>query len=254
MFENFTAEKPKRAKLRALAGASTLFHLALGGLLVVMGLWEIKEIGRPNRGVAMATVMPASSSSSPPPAASAERITPKRKLVRDARQPSQRDKPDTEAGGGETGSDGTGSGTGTDPNGTGTGTGSGIPGLELCLDAEFCGDIPAVAPPPTPEVKNLPSTVLSELTRVAGDAQIQPPSSTRNAMSKANQRRATAVVRMCLNKQGQVAGQSIVKSSGYADYDARLLTSIRRWRYQPYRANGMAVALCTQVTFIYQQD
>jgi TonB family protein len=255
MFDRFTTSKNRRGGKRSLAIGSVLLHLALGAALIAMGFWEISEIGRPNRGVAMAsTTFSSSSGATEKPAG--KRVERAKKLVRDTRQPSDRPDEEVKTSGSDSAAQGS-DGEGGDPNATGEGPpGPGTLG-ELCLDLSTCtGATPTVpkVKDPTPEVKLLPATVLSELQRVAGDPQIQPPTSTQNAMRQANQVRAVAVVKMCLDRQGSVNRASIVKSSEYADYDAKLLSNIRRWRYQPYRAGGVAIAICTHVTFIYKQE
>ena len=130
-------------------------------------------------------------------------------------------------------------------------------GIELCIDPEQCKrtalPVPTL-PEPEKAPTRVPPTVLSELRRTAGDPQIQPPSSTKNAMSRNGEARIIAVVRMCLDTSGRVNAQNIVKSSGHAAYDAKLLSAIRKWRYEAYRASGMPVAICTHLTFIYQQE
>lgn len=256
MFDRFTASKKKPRGKRVLAISSAAVHLLLGALLVAMGYWEISEIGRPNRGVAMATtMMPASGGASEKPAG--KKVERSKKRVHETRQPDNRPDEEIKTGGGESSTTGT-DGDGGDPNATGDGPPGGVGSVgELCLDPDGCGGpmpsaLKIVDPPDKPKL--LPPTVLSELARIAGDPQIQPPTSTQNAMSQTNQQRAVAVIKMCLDRQGAVARVALVKSSGYAEYDAKLLSKIRRWRYRPYRAGGLAIAICTHVTFIYKQE
>ncbi len=240
-----------------MAIGSVLLHLALGAALIAMGFWEISEIGRPNRGVAMAsTTFNSSGGEAERPAA--KRVEQTKKVVRDTRQPSDQPVEEVKTGAADTSARGK-DGDGGDPDATGDGDGP--PGVgsvgELCLDPTRCSDSAPGVPKfkdTTPEVKLLPATVLSELKRVAGDAQILPPTSAQHAMSRANQNRAVAVIKMCLDRQGRVDRVRIVKSSDYADYDAKLLSNMRRWRYQPYRAGGTAIRICTHVTFIYKQE
>ncbi len=259
MFENFTKAKPRRRGLRLLAIGSALLHVGVGAMLIILGLWQVEELGRPNRGLAMATGLPASPPAGSEAKAAPEKVKAKQKIVKDARQPNPDRKADpsraSEASENTTGeAEGEGEGEGEGP-GVGPG-GPGLPGLELCLDPDRCQAMAAL-PKADEEPKQpafLPPTVLSELRRTAGDPQVQPPSSTKNAMSRNNESRIVAVVRMCLDTSGGVSGQSIVKSSGHDDYDGKLLNAIRKWRYEPYRANGMPVAICTHLTFIYEQE
>jgi len=47
---------------------------------------------------------------------------------------------------------------------------------------------------------------------------------------------------------------ALIKSTGYAKYDTKLVDAIRNtWRYKPYLVNGVPKAVCTRVTFIYSQ-
>jgi len=259
MFETTLIAAPASTRKRLLAVGSVALHLVIGGVFLVLSLWEIHELGRPTRGVAMAHGL-----GLPPPSggaqakAEAKRIKPKpkHKIVKDTRQPDQRPSVKEDAASATaTSGDGTGTGDGNGPpgpGGPGMGTSLGI-GLELCVDSDQC------APPPVPKEdvetppQMVPSSVLSSLTRTAGESQIQPPTSTRNAMSREGTQQVTATILMCLDKQGGVASQKLVRSSGFPDYDAKLRSGVRRWRYRPFLANGKAAAICTQVIFVYKQ-
>lgn len=259
MFENFTKSRPGRRGLRLLAIGSAAIHLLAGALLVILGLWEIEEVGRPHRGLAMATSMPAASAPAGEPKSTPERIKPKQRIVKEPRQPdpnkASEDLPsetDTASHSGSGQGDGPEDATGSGPGGPGLGL-----GIELCIDPSRCEQaalpVPTIAEPEkTPTL--MPPTVLSQLRRTAGDPQVQPPSSTKNAMSRTGEQRIVAVVRMCLDTSGKVSAHNIVKSSGHGEYDARLLTAIRKWRYEPYRVGETPVAICTHLTFIYQQE
>ncbi|MCP4446506.1 MAG: hypothetical protein GY811_14345 [Myxococcales bacterium] len=216
---------------RVLAIGSALIHVALGGMLIAMGSWEISEIGRPNCGVAMATTtMPPLGGAEAKPAG--KKVERAKKLVRESRQPSQASDEEVKTGGGDSAT--RTDGQGGDPNAPGEGPpGAGSVGGELCLDLDSCGKAMPSVPKAKdePKTKMLPPTVLSELTRVVGDPQIQPPSSTQNELRQAQQERAVVVVKMCLDRAGAVER-----------------------RYRPHRAGGDAILICTHVTFIYKQD
>lgn len=255
MFDNFTKTKTKRRGLRALAVGSALLHLLAGALLIIAGLWEIQEVSRPHRGLAMATVMPPSSA----PAGAAEavpaKVEPKRVRVEETRQPKPEQDPEISQSTGSLESSGTGEGDGEgDGQGKGPG-GPGLPGLEICIDEGGCSGAPM---PKLAEALKEPvmmdPTVLTKMRRIAGESQVQPPSSTKNAMSRSGETRIIAIARMCLDTSGRVNAQSLVKSSGHSEYDAKLLSAMRKWQYEAYRVDGQPVAICTQVTFIYQQE
>ena len=45
-----------------------------------------------------------------------------------------------------------------------------------------------------------------------------------------------------------------MQSTGLADYDQRLMTGMRQWKYSPYKINEQAVPVCTIVAFAYSQS
>ena len=58
--------------------------------------------------------------------------------------------------------------------------------------------------------------------------------------------------KLCLATTGSVSSVTMLKSSGFPDYDAKILREMRTvWRYQPYTVDAKAVPVCTAVTFIY---
>ncbi len=260
MFETTLHSAPKSKYRHLLAGGSVIVHLAAGSAFLILSLWEIQELRRPSRGVAMASALTLPA----PQGGSAAKSEPKKlepkpqvKKVKNRQprdsKPAESSKADTSGGesGGNGEGEGTGAGEGTGPEGPGKGLGIGI---DICVDPDLC------APPPIPiaeEVEtpeHVPSAVLGTLRRTAGEAQIQPPSATRNAMSRAGKSSTKAILLMCLDKSGAVTRKQIVRSSGYAEYDAKLQSGVARWRYEPYRANGKPAAICTQLTFVYHQE
>ncbi|MBL4633839.1 MAG: hypothetical protein JKY56_08195, partial [Kofleriaceae bacterium] len=175
-------------KFRLLAIGSGIIHVAIGGALIIAGMWQIEEISRPNRGVVMAATLPgmASSGGSPKAAEPKALVKPKKKIVREERQPTDRKPektdPSTETnsqtgdsngsgGNGEGEGPGEGSGSGDNP---GPGNGEGGLGIIICLENCNLPSAPKAVIEDAP--KHLPPTVLSELTRVSGEAQVQPPS------------------------------------------------------------------------------
>ena len=57
---------------------------------------------------------------------------------------------------------------------------------------------------------------------------------------------------MCLSSGGSVDKLQVLKSTGYAAYDSKIKSTMRSWRYRPFKVNGRAVPVCTSVTFIYR--
>ncbi len=266
MFETLTQKKQRSFTFKLLAIGSGALHVTIGGAFILMGMWQIEEIARPSRGLAMASSFSIAQSGGSPKAAPEPKmltkLTPKKEVIKERRQPSKQtikasEVTETASHSSEAAGDGNGLGTGVGQGkGDGKGLGDGPPGLGLGIIVCTGDDC---TPPPLPTTKRaeppkqVGSTVLSSLKRISGTPQILPPSRTQSAMRSGGNTKIVAVVRLCLNAQGEVNRQSILKSSGYAQYDAKLLSEIRRWRYSPYLANGKPIAICSQVTFVYSQ-
>jgi len=46
---------------------------------------------------------------------------------------------------------------------------------------------------------------------------------------------------------------TVLKSSGFPAYDARLVDEVRRWRYTPFVIDGRPTPVCSVVQFVYNQ-
>jgi TonB family protein len=88
--------------------------------------------------------------------------------------------------------------------------------------------------------------------RIGGDDRIAAPDAVRLAMVRADEAQLLASIKMCLARDGRVRDLTVLRSSGYPEYDAELLRQMRRWRYEPYQVSGEPVPVCTAVTFIYR--
>lgn len=93
-----------------------------------------------------------------------------------------------------------------------------------------------------------------EAHRIAGDPQIAPPDAVRTQMARAQKTQVRGNVKMCLGKDGRLTSASILRSTGYPEYDDRLIDRMQSWRYAPYQKDGVAVPVCTVVTFIYRMN
>jgi TonB family protein len=123
---------------------------------------------------------------------------------------------------------------------------------EACDDGGRAGGDGCSAACRTEQVVVGQSTI--EARRIAGDPQIAAPDSVRSQMARTQQRQVRGVVHMCLDRGGQVDSVRVLRSTGYAEYDARLTERMRSWRYQPFRVNGAAVPVCSAVTFVYRMN
>ncbi len=130
----------------------------------------------------------------------------------------------------------------------GGGIGPGIPEVVPTLNLPI--DPPK--PPAPPKDANVRSDVL-EQRRISGDKHILPDGETAMQMSRASQNEARGVVKLCLGSDGAVRSASMIKSTGFDAYDAKLGREMRSWRYQPYQVDGVATPVCTVITVIYRQ-
>lgn len=235
-----------------LVVASVGVHVVAVSAFFVAGFWNLDRLepGRRTFDLAVAPPLPAAAAAGGESAHTADPFKKKRPPVtKDIVQPPKlkietevtrtSEEPGTGTGTGS--GSGIGSGSGTDPAGTGT-----------CTE-EPCGPpaAPVVVkkdPPVVPQI--VPPTVIKGM-RTAGDTQIHPPAPVKTAIMRDGKTKVTAVYRVCVGTDGEISSLSVVKSSGYAGYDAALDDGLRGWRYRPYVIDGRKVPVCGVVTFIY---
>ena len=93
--------------------------------------------------------------------------------------------------------------------------------------------------------------VALEAQRVAGEKNLMPGQADAKAMA-ASGKGTVGVVKMCLDDKGVPAQLTLLKSTNYPDYDARINAGMRAWRYEPFRVEGKPVPVCTSVDIIYR--
>ena len=251
MFENFVGAKveKRRKRTRTVAVISVVVHAAFLLGLLVHGFWQIERLGMPKREITLA-VAPRLEVPEPPAAPSVKRTLPDPTKVRirpqNATQPVNQLVDDTLEV--EIVTD-----VGSDDGIIGGG-GSPIPGFGD--DRLLPTRIIETPPPPAPVAPKPPEMVaptVVEAQRIAGQKLIQPDDGTKLQMARDGRPRVEARVKMCLSASGDVARTSLVRSSGYAEYDAIILATMQAWKYRPYLLDAAPTAVCTQVTFIYSQ-
>lgn len=226
-------------------------HVAVVSGFLVAGLWKLDRLdpGRSTFDLAVSSPPPAAASGSPA-AAKAEPFKRKKQqtVVKEIVQPEKRDvdaktPASTEPSDGTGGSgSGAGSGSGTDPIGTGTcaippcGAGSGSAAPEKTTKVTA----PIIVTP----------TVIKGL-RTSGETQIHPPLPVKTTMLRDGASKVVATLRLCVGTAGEVSSVTVLKSSGYAGYDAALDDGLRRWHYRSYEVDGRKVPVCGVVTFVY---
>jgi hypothetical protein len=101
-------------------------------------------------------------------------------------------------------------------------------------------------------VKNVPPVQLEPL-RIAGEKSIMPDDQTKTELQVAGTHRLVGAFKLCLDRAGGVSSVSVLKTTGAPRYDDKILTKMGEWRYKPFVDAGVAVPVCTAVTFIYEQ-
>lgn len=89
--------------------------------------------------------------------------------------------------------------------------------------------------------------------RVEGDKLITPDALTVAAILRAERSSVIGVFNVCIDSKGDVADISVVRSTRFPAYDAKIQRQMRTWRYQPVLLGGLPAPVCTKVTFVYQQ-
>lgn len=235
---------------RTIILASVVLHAGLVFVFFVAGFWHLERVEAARRTVAIGVPLP------PPPAPSggasptkAPTITPK-KMVHVTTQPQAHpvettpvETVATTPGIGEGSGEGSGDGSG-DSTDTGTCT-------ENCGPGDGSGSAAPVVETKKVTQTMVPPTVLRGM-RIAGETQIHPSDVVKTAMLHEGHARSTSVFKTCVGAGGEVTSVSMLKSSGYAEYDGELVAALRGWRYKPYQIGGEAVPVCGIVTFIYE--
>jgi outer membrane biosynthesis protein TonB len=231
---------------RWLVLVSAAFHLAIVFGLFIAGFWRLELLDRPRISVAIAAPLP------PPPAPSGGAAPTKvptfthKHIAPDPVQPEPRpveaEKPiATTTGGGGAGS------------GSGSGKGSGDPEAPgECTENCGSGSAQQVAQVVVHHDDVIvPPAVIRGL-RISGETQIHPADLDKTAMNRDGKDRVTAMFKTCVTAAGDVGSVTMLKSSGYPDYDGALAAGLHGWRYKPYEIGGQAVKACGIVTFVYQ--
>jgi TonB family protein len=236
-------------RLKLVIG-SVVLHVVVALVLWAQSVWQIDQLepGRDRLANLAVLDMPAPPQGSPNPTPKTQsEIIPKKHVVHDIRQPEKKkdDKPpdDTPPG------DGKGK-IGTDDPITGK-----CENPPCGLDEQKKDEPkPEPKPEPVPVVKK-PKIVRPpdlEHMRISGETQVHPSEVDKMTMIRAGNPRTTAQFLLCIDERGAVASVKMQRSSGYADYDARLSAAIHAWRYRPYMVDNEAQPACSTVTFDYR--
>jgi TonB family protein len=111
----------------------------------------------------------------------------------------------------------------------------------------------ASSPPPSPDASPL-NVPPNQLKRIEGETQIVPPPSVKDQIRASRKGTTVTVVKVCISESGAVHLVKILKSSGYPEYDTRIVEGMRTWLYQPFEIRGKPVPVCSAVTFLYKDS
>jgi serine/threonine protein kinase len=116
---------------------------------------------------------------------------------------------------------------------------------------------PLPAPPPSPAPPVPPTTVaptVLDANRIGGDKDIAPDDNTQTEIGRSGITSISGSFKICLTAEGAINTVSLLKSTGFPAYDAKIQETIRKtWRYRPFMVNGKPAQVCTAVRFVYQQ-
>jgi TonB family protein len=266
---------------RWLITFSLLAHTGLGIGLFVAGVWRIERLDQPKMHYVIGVPLPAGAEpeggSAKAAAEKLEKKEKKKRIVKDAQPVPKEVKAPQIAAADTTGElgDGAGKGSGSgdtdgppggescdDPLGCGEGTSGGNGGDPVCGNGtkeagETCDDGNASAGDGCSasckvEVKTLfvAPTVLQGL-RISGETQVHAPDTVKTTMLRDGRERTVGVLKLCIAVDGGISSVSVVGSTKYEAYDAKLVAAARAWRYKPYTVNGTPMPVCGMVTFVY---
>lgn len=86
--------------------------------------------------------------------------------------------------------------------------------------------------------------------RVVGDSLVVPDDEDRMHL---HGKRVVGSFKLCLDETGHYERGLLLQSTGVPGYDAKIARTMMQWVYQPYVVDGVAVPVCSTVTFIYSQ-
>jgi periplasmic protein TonB len=245
MFHNFDAAKKRKLPKWAapLLGAMAIFHVVLFLAMWVKTIWDIEQLERPKNTMDLA-IAPPPPPPPPPPKGGVKpkdvTITPKKVRVRDIVQQVKVEKQEAPAPV-ETG----------DPMGVEGGVEGGVVGGDL--NGVVAAPPPPPPPPPPAPPPNVAPTAL-DAHRIAGEKNIVPEDVTKTEIQRSGKEKLIGSFKLCITAEGAVSQVNQLKSTGFPQYDNRIVSTIRNeWRYRPFMVNGKATPVCTAVTFIYSQ-
>ena len=108
---------------------------------------------------------------------------------------------------------------------------------------------PPPPPPPPPPATTTTDVPAIALVRIDGGLAIVPDQLTWDQDRVLRMREVIGSFYLCITEAGSVAGVTMLASTGFQAYDAKLIEGIRKWRFRPFLVDGQPAPVCT--TFHY---
>jgi TonB family protein len=89
--------------------------------------------------------------------------------------------------------------------------------------------------------------------RISGRVQVVPDDEDKMRIRSLPKRGTRGAFELCLDESGRYESGTLVHSTGLPRYDAKIIQAMMRWAYSPQLVDGVAVPICTRITFIYTQ-
>lgn len=112
---------------------------------------------------------------------------------------------------------------------------------------------PPPPPPPPPPAATTREVPASALVRIDNAIPLIPDQLTQDQIRVLRRYRVIGLFHVCITEGGNVASITMLQSTGFQAYDARLLKGIRYWRYRPFLVDGQPVPVCTRASYTYFQ-
>jgi TonB family protein len=116
-------------------------------------------------------------------------------------------------------------------------------------------DDPPIVPrrSPRPPATEVSAQVLSA-NLLTGGKNIFPDDATKVKISASGVDMIAAAVALCVDTTGRVTTVEIRgDGSGYPEYDRKIIDGVRAWTFKPFLVEGVAVEVCSLVSFVYRQ-
>lgn len=111
--------------------------------------------------------------------------------------------------------------------------------------------LPLPLPPTDQELMMVPPEMMK---RVGGQAWVLPDEYTIREMRSTRSERVISSIQYCVDGEGRVSQVQLLRSTGFATYDQRLISAIRGWVFRPFIDEGRAVPVCSASTFVFTQS